>query len=151
MIQLRKKAYKWIDYGADLIIGNHSHVIQGRECYKGKYIYYSLGNFIFPNYLTKDGVKKEWSKKSNMSITLKIHFNEEINIEETGCSFEQKSLSLRESSVPLKEIESKSTLLNFNETSFKKYYGIWLKNYYHVLKNEYGMKYRIKRLIFQKI
>ena len=34
-----------IDSGADLVIGHHPHVIQGSECYKGKMIYYSLGNF----------------------------------------------------------------------------------------------------------
>jgi len=40
-------AHKTIDYGADLIIGHHPHVLQGVESYKGKYIAYSLGNFIF--------------------------------------------------------------------------------------------------------
>ena len=36
-----------IDAGADLILGTHPHVYQGIECYKGKYIVYSLGNFCF--------------------------------------------------------------------------------------------------------
>jgi len=36
-----------IDAGADLIIGSHPHVLQGFESYKGKWIAYSLGNFIF--------------------------------------------------------------------------------------------------------
>jgi len=36
-----------IDYGADIIIGHHPHVLQGVESYKGKYIFYSLGNFLF--------------------------------------------------------------------------------------------------------
>lgn len=40
-------AHQWIDNGADLIIGAHPHVIQNTEIYKGKYIYYSLGNYIF--------------------------------------------------------------------------------------------------------
>lgn len=38
---------KCIDWGADLVIGNHPHVIQGIEEYQGKYIIYSLGNFCF--------------------------------------------------------------------------------------------------------
>ncbi|RXZ82334.1 CapA family protein [Paenibacillaceae bacterium] len=37
----------FIDSGADLIIGAHPHVLQGFEQYKGKWIVYSLGNFIF--------------------------------------------------------------------------------------------------------
>ena len=40
-------AHKTLDYGADMIIGHHPHVLQGIERYKDKYIAYSLGNFIF--------------------------------------------------------------------------------------------------------
>lgn len=36
-----------IDAGADLVIGHHSHRINPIECYNGKYICYSLGNFCF--------------------------------------------------------------------------------------------------------
>ncbi len=36
-----------IDNGADLVIGAHPHWIQNLETYAGKYIFYSLGNFIF--------------------------------------------------------------------------------------------------------
>jgi len=40
-------ARQFIDAGADLVIGSHPHVMQGFEQYKGKWIAYSLGNFIF--------------------------------------------------------------------------------------------------------
>lgn len=40
-------ARQYIDAGADLVIGSHPHVLQGFEMYKGKWIAYSLGNFIF--------------------------------------------------------------------------------------------------------
>ena len=36
-----------IDAGADIMIGHHPHVVQDVEIYKGKYIFYSLGNFVF--------------------------------------------------------------------------------------------------------
>ena len=36
-----------IDYGADLIVGTHPHVLQGIEIYKNRIIFYSLGNFSF--------------------------------------------------------------------------------------------------------
>lgn len=38
---------KCIDWGADLVIGHHPHVLQGIDQYQGKYIVYSLGNFCF--------------------------------------------------------------------------------------------------------
>lgn len=45
---VQKKFAHWlIDAGFDLIIGMHPHVLQGYEEYKGKYIFYSLGNFVF--------------------------------------------------------------------------------------------------------
>lgn len=37
----------FIDYGADGVIGTHPHCPQGWEKYKGKPIFYSLGNFLF--------------------------------------------------------------------------------------------------------
>ncbi len=46
----KELAHRFIDAGADVIIGSHPHVIQEKEVYKGKTIYYSLGNFIFDQY-----------------------------------------------------------------------------------------------------
>lgn len=40
-------AHLLIDSGVDVIMGHHPHVVQRVEMYKGKPIFYSLGNFIF--------------------------------------------------------------------------------------------------------
>jgi len=40
-------AHKTIDLGADIVVGHHPHWIQEVEFYKGKFIAYSLGNFVF--------------------------------------------------------------------------------------------------------
>ncbi len=45
--QQKKFAHWLLDSGFDLIIGSHPHVLQGFEDYKGKRIYYSLGNCVF--------------------------------------------------------------------------------------------------------
>ncbi|TCZ74259.1 CapA family protein [Paenibacillus albiflavus] len=47
----REYAYQMIDAGADAIIGSHVHVLQGYEFYHGKPIAYSIGNFLFPDYV----------------------------------------------------------------------------------------------------
>ncbi|SDB40811.1 poly-gamma-glutamate synthesis protein (capsule biosynthesis protein) [Pseudobutyrivibrio sp. YE44] len=47
-------AHKFIDAGADAVIGMHSHCLQPIEMYNGKPIFYSLGNFIF-NQTIKSG------------------------------------------------------------------------------------------------
>lgn len=55
-------AHSAVDSGADLVIGHHPHVVQDSEVYRGKPIYYSLGNFVFdpsPTFLRDRG--KRWS------------------------------------------------------------------------------------------
>ena len=36
-----------IDSGADLVVGSHSHCVQSIEYYKGKYIFYGIGDYLF--------------------------------------------------------------------------------------------------------
>jgi len=43
----RRLAKDIIDWGANVVVGTHPHVIQGLETYKGGLIMYSLGNFLF--------------------------------------------------------------------------------------------------------
>ncbi len=43
-----------IDAGCDLVLGHHPHVLNGFECYKGRYVFYSLGNFVFDQLWNED-------------------------------------------------------------------------------------------------
>lgn len=56
-------AHAAIDSGADLIIGTHPHVVQADEIYQGKYIIYSLGNFI---------MDQMWSQETTEGVLLPI-------------------------------------------------------------------------------
>gem|GEM_PF-649717 len=49
--QQQKLAHLAIDSGASLVIGSHPHVLQRIEYYQEGLIAYSLGNFVFDNYL----------------------------------------------------------------------------------------------------
>lgn len=40
-------ARRAIDLGADMVVGTHTHVVQGVEYYRGKPIFYGLGNLVF--------------------------------------------------------------------------------------------------------
>ena len=55
-----------VDSGADVVIGNHPHWIQGMEYYRGVPIFYALGNTIFD---------QEWSKETKEGIITEIRFN----------------------------------------------------------------------------
>ena len=68
MPKKRTKLKKYLDYGADIIIGHHPHVVQGVEKIHDKVIFYSLGNFIFD-------IKQHRNKKYiNDSVLLDIRF-----------------------------------------------------------------------------
>lgn len=56
-------AHAAIDHGADIVIGAHPHWAQIFETYKQKYIFYSLGNFIFD---------QSWSRDTMEGLALKI-------------------------------------------------------------------------------
>ena len=44
-----KRWYRhFVDLGADVVINHHQHCINGYEVFKGKPIFYGLGNFYFP-------------------------------------------------------------------------------------------------------
>lgn len=45
--KLRRNLQLLIDGGADIVVGHHPHYVQGVESYRGKLIFYSLGNFVF--------------------------------------------------------------------------------------------------------
>jgi len=55
-----------IDAGADLVLGSHPHVVQKVEQYRGKYILYSQGNFIFDQL---------WSRETREGFVAKIHIS----------------------------------------------------------------------------
>lgn len=73
----RKLGRRSIDWGADLVLGHHPHVLQELELYRGRLIAYSLGNFVFGSE----------SDKTNTSMILL-------------CTFKGKSL-VRIEAVPL--------------------------------------------------
>ena len=49
------EAHAAIDAGADAVLSEHPHVIQGIEFYQDKLIAYSLGDFVFDHYSRKTG------------------------------------------------------------------------------------------------
>lgn len=62
-------AHEFIDAGADVIIGSHPHVVQEIEVYRDKYIFYSLGNFIFD----------QWFNEGVMSgLIVKLTFDDQF-------------------------------------------------------------------------
>ena len=52
--KVKELARQFVDAGAVIVIGSHPHIVQEHEVYKGRNIYYSLGNFIFDQYFSEE-------------------------------------------------------------------------------------------------
>lgn len=63
-------ARRLIDSGVDAIVGHHPHVVQRVEVYRGKPIFYSLGNFIFDQY---------FSDKTQTGLAVSLEFSDETH------------------------------------------------------------------------
>ena len=78
--QQRRQAHRLIDAGADALICHHTHTMQAIEQYKGKPIYYSIGNFIFDQKSTINSracmVKLSIAKDSSRAETIPIEIQE---------------------------------------------------------------------------
>lgn len=63
-------AHAYVDAGADLVLGSHSHCLQGIENYNGSLIFYSLGNYVFNQNIEKTMLVKLESGKGERRISL---------------------------------------------------------------------------------
>ncbi len=61
----RDLARQFVEEGATVVVGNHSHVVQGMEIIQGVPVFYSLGNFLFD---------QDWSRETQQGVMLVLHF-----------------------------------------------------------------------------
>lgn len=66
-------AHLMIDSGADAVVGGHPHVTQNIEMYKGKPVFYSLGNFVFNGFHDED-TTTGWALELTVSADAKIEW-----------------------------------------------------------------------------
>lgn len=109
--QQRKLAKKIIEAGADLIIGTHPHIIQGYERIHGKYVFYSLGNFFFPEFETILGKMHHWPEESQFSLVPILEISEKqvkLNVEFTR--YEKQFLTLMKAGEKIKFLQKQTDL-----------------------------------------
>jgi poly-gamma-glutamate synthesis protein (capsule biosynthesis protein) len=69
--KMKEWAHAFIDSGADVVIGTHTHIVGDTETYKDKKIYYSLGNFAFDQYFSK-------ATMQGLVVILDIDYSKEL-------------------------------------------------------------------------
>ena len=62
----RRLADDWLDAGADMVIGAHSHWAGAIEDREGRLVFYSLGNLVFD---------QSWSAQTQMGVILELTFS----------------------------------------------------------------------------
>lgn len=96
-----KRWYRhFIDLGADVIVNHHQHCMNGFEVYKGKLIFYGLGNFFFPQ-LT--GVKK--SETWGYGYAVKLIFNSGVGYQLIPYHQDYDGITIRDVQTFNNEIE----------------------------------------------
>jgi hypothetical protein len=95
-----KKSHQIIDYGVDIIIGHHAHVIQSIGTYKNKDIYYGIGNFLFPDLdvpcnFDGNNFKNKYVKKQseNNKYSIILEMNEDLSINKFITKFDKNNVS----------------------------------------------------------
>jgi poly-gamma-glutamate synthesis protein (capsule biosynthesis protein) len=72
----RELARRLIEFGADAVVGHHSHVVRGYEEYRGKPIFYGLGNYYFDDFPSPGGggwlVKQARRNREALVVELKF-------------------------------------------------------------------------------
>jgi len=76
-------ARRAIDWGADIVVGCHVHVVQTYEEYRGRWIFYGLGTFLFPDVEWREmrldgtmecGVEKmEGRSRQSLAVKFSLH------------------------------------------------------------------------------
>jgi hypothetical protein len=62
-------AHLAIDSGADVVVGNHPHWVQQYENYRGRPIFYALGNLVFD---------QMWSQETRQGMALELRFRDRV-------------------------------------------------------------------------
>lgn len=88
-LRQRDKAHGMIDAGVDLIIGHHPHVVQESEVYNGKYVYYSLGNFVFDQYFSE-------AVQNGLGLDIRLQLGGKVTIKEIPFVIEKGQPRLEE-------------------------------------------------------
>jgi poly-gamma-glutamate capsule biosynthesis protein CapA/YwtB (metallophosphatase superfamily) len=125
---VRTHARKMIELGVDLVVGTHPHLLQGFEEFKGKYIFYSLGNFIFHHKHIERLTPKESQNRVKTSVILTLYLNngsvDRVELHPIKYSNEKIQLILG------MDKEDIITDMNENSKIFKKSKITYLKKYY---------------------
>ena len=150
--ETRERFHRMADSGADVILSQHTHCIGCEEYYRGSYLLYGQGDFLFNNFrpkITDTGLIVEIeigdnslkvNKYKTKTADSKVHYDEKQDLKE----FEERSLKMadevyvfqqfqsfcqKELHLYLTAFKSPNKILRAIRKYFPSYYSKWLYNH----------------------
>ena len=127
-------AMEFMETGADYIIGCHTHTSQCDLSINSKKVWFSLGNFMFPNYKMTDGATYKWSKLHNYSYSLNFKiYNKSIHAEKIFHSINHLNgipTPIQKKSGSIKWLIKKNDKIQKKIKNFQKYKYNFRFNYF---------------------
>lgn len=150
-------SHRFIDEGADVVIGGHSHTIQPFEKYNGKYIFYSLGNFCFDDVETDGKLYPigRYRKRKGLITTLHIQENTyryKITVQQicnkNGFIYKQLGkLKLILRNFRFKLLEHCKPLWKLDSLCFRKFSPM----FFYLFESQDSLKTKLSKFSFHKI
>lgn len=147
--ETKKRFHRMVDSGADVVLSQHTHCIGCEEYYKGSYLLYGQGDFLFNNFrpnLTDKGLIIEIGIEDNglnikkyktKAVNYRVHYDKGQDLSD----FEKRSESLKddyfineqfqvfcekELGLYLNAFKSPGLFLRLFRKFFPKYFRCWL-------------------------
>ena len=117
--RMQKQYRFYAQQGADLIIGHHTHCVNGNEVFQGVPIYYSLGNFLF----THDSSYEDWYTGLILEISInKKRIETRLHpVQQSKTDFAIKLISGDEKKTIMERIDGLNTIISSQSKLKKKW------------------------------
>lgn len=148
----------FIDAGADGIIGGHPHRVQPYRYYKGKPVFYSMGNFLFPNVIINPPRILDYPAGINAGNYLELpEIRDYVEVQETSLRVWRKlsrigmiaSLRIENGRIKRKVYYTFAHKYRSILSRLSSFYTIILRLFLFSLR--YGIRLPVYRYIFHKI
>ncbi|OFX37850.1 MAG: hypothetical protein A2X08_06045 [Bacteroidetes bacterium GWA2_32_17] len=152
-----KDAHQFIDAGADLIVGGHSHTLQPFENYKGKHIIYGLGNFCFDDVVCEGRIFSIGRKRKRESAILTVEFEKKhYAVNYTYIQNDHGIIRKNKKVISKKHKRRNRFFKIYKQSTFiRKIYSVYFKYftpiYLFIFDNNESLKSKIKRFSIKKI
>ena len=129
----REQYREYLEWGADIIVAHHPHVVQNYERFGGKMVFYSLGNFIF------DTDNQRIHPHTDTGVLLGI------DLRKDGFSFDAIGTRIDRETGTVGATEPPAVFCEIGEEEYRKLWPLAVKEFYpEDVKNQKVLSRRLR-------